>query len=95
MAKKQMNNFQRSSEQSSEVIRQQQQHIGSNMPSGRATAVADIPAVKQSKKPAVPTYEQIAERARNIWQERGCPTNQDESIWYEAENQLKRELSMY
>ena len=94
MAKKQMNNYQRSPEQNSDVIRQQQ-HIGSNMPSGRATAVADKPAVKQSKKPVAPTYEQIAERARNIWQERGCPTNQDESIWYEAENQLKREQSMY
>jgi len=94
MAKKQMNNYQHSSSQSSDVMRQQQ-HIDSNMSSGRASAVADKPAVKQTKKSAVPTYEQIAERARNIWQERGCPTNQDESIWYEAENQLKRELSAY
>ncbi len=93
MAKKQMNNYQPGSNQGSDVIRQQ--HINSNMQSGRATMVADSPAVKQTKKNAAPTYEQIAERARNIWQERGCPTNQDESIWYEAENQLKRELSMY
>ncbi len=94
MAKKQMNNFQRGSDQSSEAIRQQQ-HVSSSMQSGRATAVADNPAVKQTKKTVTPTYEQIAERARNIWQERGCPTNQDESIWYEAENQLKRELGMF
>lgn len=93
MAKKQMNNYPRSSDQSSESIRQQ--NVSSNIQAGRATAVADKPAVKQTKKPSVPTYEQIAERARNIWQDRGCPTNQDEQIWYEAENQLKRELSMY
>jgi hypothetical protein len=94
MAKKQMNNYQHSSDQSSEPTRQQQ-HMSSNIQSSRATAVADKPAVKQTKKTAAPTYEQIAERARSIWQERGCPTNQDESIWYEAENQLKREHDMY
>lgn len=94
MNKKQMNDYQRSSDISSESIRQQH-NSSSNMQSSRSAAVVEKPAVKQTKKNVAPTYEQIAERARNIWQDRGCPTNQDESIWYEAENQLKRELSMY
>ena len=37
------------------------------------------------------THEQIAERARAIWQQRGCPSGEDERIWYEAESQLKSE----
>jgi hypothetical protein len=94
MNKKQMNGYPRSSDQSSESIRQQH-NSSSNIQSARTTAVADKPAVKQTKKNVVPTYEQIAERARNIWQDRGCPTNQDETIWYEAENQLKREQSIF
>jgi len=39
-----------------------------------------------------PTYEQVAERARAIWQERGCIPGQDERNWLEAEAELRREL---
>ena len=38
-----------------------------------------------------PTREQIAIRARVIWEKRGCPRGQDEQIWLEAEKQLKEE----
>ncbi len=37
------------------------------------------------------THEQIAERAKSIWQKKGCPSGQDQKIWHEAEAQLKKE----
>lgn len=48
----------------------------------------------QAKQSVAFTHEQIAERAKEIWQRRGCPTGQDEKNWLEAENQLKRELNV-
>jgi hypothetical protein len=53
-------------------------------PAGKTVARA-IPAL---------THDQIAERAKRLWQQRGCPQGQDEYIWHEAERQLKRELGM-
>jgi hypothetical protein len=38
------------------------------------------------------THEQIAERARQIWEERGRPQGEDERNWREAERQLREEL---
>ena len=43
---------------------------------------------------AVLTHEQIAERAKAIWTQRGCPAGEDERNWYEAESQLKSELGI-
>jgi hypothetical protein len=48
------------------------------------------------KPPSVPpavvlTHDLIAERARTIWQERGCLPDRDEENWREAEAQLKTE----
>jgi hypothetical protein len=40
------------------------------------------------------THDQIADRARAIWEQRGCPQGEDERIWHEAEDQLKREIGM-
>ncbi len=37
------------------------------------------------------THEQIAERAKSIWQKKGCPSGQDQKIWHEAEAELKKE----
>jgi hypothetical protein len=34
---------------------------------------------------------QIAERAREIWEQRGRPQGEDEKNWLEAERQLKQE----
>jgi len=47
---------------------------------------------KRTESRAALTHEQIAERARDIWQRRGCPVGEDENIWYEAEAQLKSKL---
>lgn len=41
------------------------------------------------------TDEQIAERAKAIWQDRGCIPGFDEQNWYEAETQLKTELGVH
>jgi len=41
------------------------------------------------------THEQIAERAKKIWQDRGCVPGFDEQNWYEAEMQLKEELGVH
>lgn len=38
--------------------------------------------------PLPPTPEQIGQRAREIWRERGEPSGQDVEIWLEAERQL-------
>ena len=39
-----------------------------------------------------PTHQQIADRAKEIWRNKGCPAGQDDANWYEAETQLEREL---
>jgi hypothetical protein len=36
-------------------------------------------------------HEEIARRAKQIWQERNRPTGSDEAIWLEAESQLQGE----
>src|ERR1044072_1158125 len=38
------------------------------------------------------SHEQIAERAKKLWQDRGWPAGQDEAIWLEAESQLQSEV---
>jgi len=40
------------------------------------------------------THEQIAERARQIWEQHGRPQGEDERNWREAERQLKREFGV-
>ena len=35
-----------------------------------------------------PTHDKIAERAYEIWNDRGCPEGTDMEIWLEAERQL-------
>lgn len=86
MAKRQTNNSQKSTKQ---------EETSYNRQSEKSVAVAEKPSSRQSKSPAGPTYEQIAERAKNLWQERGCPPDQDEKNWYDAENQLKQELGVF
>lgn len=38
-------------------------------------------------------HEKIAMRAYEIWCQRGCPVGSDRDDWYEAEKELKAELS--
>lgn len=40
------------------------------------------------------THEQIAERAKLIWQNRGCISGEDDRNWHEAESQLRKELGI-
>jgi hypothetical protein len=51
-----------------------------------------ITEIVSGKKNVVITHQQIEERARKIWQQKGCPMGQDEKTWLEAEAQLKKEL---
>ncbi len=37
------------------------------------------------------SHEEIAKRAREIWEQRGRPAGEDEKIWLEAEEQLTHE----
>ena len=48
----------------------------------------------RKEKPAALSQQQIADRAKEIWRKKGCPAGQDESNWYEAEAQLKKELAV-
>ena len=50
--------------------------------------------VNLSEPATAMTHERIAERARVIWQSRGCGAGEDEHNWSEAEAQLKAELGI-
>jgi hypothetical protein len=41
-----------------------------------------------------PTHDEIAQRARALWLEKGCPENQSEAIWFEAEEMLRGRLQL-
>jgi len=60
------------------------------------TAVATAPRSTTTSAPSAntvtPTYEQISQRAQEIWKKKGCLPGQDEQNWLEAERQLKAEL---
>ena len=42
---------------------------------------------------SAPTHDQIADRARAIWQSKGWPAGRDEENWREAEAQLRAEAN--
>ncbi len=58
-------------------------------PSGAMAAGAATATVAAK---ATPTHDQIAQRAREIWERRGHPQGQDREIWLEAEAQLAKEV---
>jgi hypothetical protein len=62
-------------------------NTGTSMGSG-GTAVATRPS-----KGVTPTHDQIARRAHEIWIKRGCKPGMDRQNWFEAEAQLRAELS--
>jgi hypothetical protein len=41
------------------------------------------------------SHDQIAQRAKTIWQARGCPLGQDQQNWLEAEKQLRAEMAAH
>jgi hypothetical protein len=53
---------------------------------------AQMPEVGESS--VALTHDQIADRARAIWEQRGRPQGEDEKIWHEAEAELKREIGV-
>jgi len=36
-----------------------------------------------------PTHDEIAQHARHLWLDRGCPTQRDTEIWLAAEQELR------
>lgn len=40
-----------------------------------------------------PTHDEIAQLAYVLWQNRGCPADQDTELWLEAEQQLNQRAS--
>jgi hypothetical protein len=63
--------------------------------SGTAVATAPRPGTTETSSNAVVTlaYEQIAQRAEEIWIKKGRLPGQDEQNWLEAERQLMAELA--
>lgn len=63
--------------------------------SGTAVATAPRPTatVTPSAGAVKPTYEQISQRAAEIWKKKGCLPGQDEQNWLEAERQLKADVT--
>jgi hypothetical protein len=56
--------------------------------------ISEIKKTEQKQQELMLTHEQISERAKAIWQQRGCPSGDDQRNWFEAENQLKQELGV-
>jgi hypothetical protein len=52
-----------------------------------ASRVGD-PEAGRTVQSVKPDREVIAERARALWRERGCPVGRDEEIWLAAEREL-------
>ncbi len=74
-------NYKRSSFQSSQTMTQ------TPKPASASTTVR-----VSSAAPSSTTHDQIAARAKAIWQANGCPSGQDEKNWLEAERQLRAEM---
>lgn len=56
------------------------------------TAVLNAPTKRSGSEgpsAAQPSHEDIALRAREIWESRGCPDGSAERDWLEAEEQLR------
>jgi hypothetical protein len=62
-------------------------------PGSSRTTAKVVPVGKAAGTPCL-THQQIEQRAREIWQQKGRPVGQDEKIWLEAETQLKKELGI-
>lgn len=41
-----------------------------------------------AQTPRPPSHDEIAQRARELWEQQGCPVDRDQEIWLEAERQL-------
>jgi predicted CoA-binding protein len=95
MAKRQNNNIRMGKIQKNDVTEeaQEKQIITSNVRDIKTSPIEVKELTKQTKKTVVPTQEQISERAKVIWKQRGCKSGEDQRNWFEAEHQLQEELS--
>jgi hypothetical protein len=62
-----------------------QPNLGGSQKSNESSQVIPL-------KPVL-THEQIEERAKALWNQHGRPHGQDQADWFEAEAQLRAELS--
>ena len=60
-----------------------------NAASGRSAARSASDQEPAAPARGNPSHEQIAARAREIWQAKGCPADRDHENWREAEEQLR------
>lgn len=92
MASRQMSGSGRGTTRKTETTNKKKEQTRPGRQADKMPRVAEEALVGQTKESAVLTREQIEERAKVIWQRRGCPSDQDEKNWLEAETQLKTEL---
>jgi hypothetical protein len=59
---------------------------------GKTKQNTSILKLRPALQAVVLTHDLIAERARTIWQERGCSVDQDAENWRAAEAQLTAEM---
>jgi hypothetical protein len=94
MANNKMNSSYKSATQKKDVIGEKQQINPADRSAQRIQTILDPPS-KPKNQPVALTHEQVAERAKAIWKQHGCPIGQDEQNWFEAEKQLKKELGVH
>lgn len=70
------------------------QSSGASSGSGSSRPSTNIESVGRPAGSATLNHQQIEDRAREIWQKKGCPAGQDDKNWQEAESQLKQELGI-
>ena len=70
------------------------QRTASSSSSEKSVSSSKTNINSRKERPDVLSQKQIADRAKEIWRKKGCPAGQDESNWYEAEAQLKKELAV-
>lgn len=69
-------------------VTEKMQQAGSNTASTRPPHAVKEVSTGKPKRSAAPTHEQISERAKAIWRQRGSVPGEDERNWLEAEHQL-------
>ena len=75
---------QTSSSSRSSTIEALRPNLASSQKSNESSQVTQVTPLRP-----VLTQEQIAERAKALWEKRGRPQGQDQADWFEAEAQLR------
>ena len=58
-------------------------------PTRKPVTIEAKKAAPSSKAARNPSHDEITQRARALWEAKGCPAGRDEEIWLEAETQLR------